>query len=232
MNGNHMKATIIDFIPFDVKTEHLYPLLKIKSGTTLAGRLDSLLEAAVKLARPKAAYTLSGVEHGDEGVVLIDDVGFKSKVLQVNLRDCRRAFPFVATCGVELDTWSKTFDNALELFWADTINMLALGVAMEALKKHINDFFETGMTSSMNPGSLSDWPLNEQHKLFSLLGESIGAIGVRLTQNAMMVPLKSVSGIEFESGEKFYNCQLCPREKCPGRRAPYDEHLFSVKYKS
>lgn len=82
----------------------------------------------------------------------------------------------------------------------------------------------------MNPGSLEDWPLREQHNLFSLLGDSCEAIGVRLTKSAMMVPLKSMSGIEFESGEKFFNCQLCPREKCPGRRAPYDAQLYAAKY--
>ncbi len=225
-----MKTIIIDNIPLDIRAEQLYPVLKIQSNSTLAGRLDLLLQAAVKHARPKVAYKLSAVEHEDDHTVLLDKVYFRSKVLQVNLRDCRRAFPFVATCGLELDIWSKTITNTLESFWADTINMLALGIALSAFKKQITEQFKTSTTSTMNPGSLEDWPLSEQHNLFSLLGQSCDTIGVRLTQKALMVPLKSVSGIEFESGEKFYNCRLCPREKCPGRRAAYDEHLFEMKY--
>jgi hypothetical protein len=226
-----LKTVIIDNIPFDVHAEHLYPILKVASGSTLAGRVDALLGAAVKIARPKVAYKLSAVEHGDGGVVILDGLRFQSKVLQVNLRDCRRVFPFVATCGMELQNWSQTIDARLEAFWADTIQLLALGVALEAFKKKIHGLFATGTTSTMNPGSLADWPIGEQYKLFTLLGDSTGAIGVHLTQSALMVPLKSASGIEFESGEKFYNCQLCPRDECPGRRAPYDDHLLAEKYK-
>jgi len=227
-----MKTVIIDNIPLDIRAEQLYPILKIQSSSTLARRMDSLLQAAVKHGRPKVAYKLSAVEHEDDHTVLLDKVYFRSKVLQVNLRDCRRAFPFVATCGLELDIWSKTITNTLESFWADTINMLALGIALSAFKKQIAEQFKTSTTSTMNPGSLEDWPLSEQHNLFELLGQACGTIGVRLTQNALMVPLKSVSGIEFESGENFYNCRLCPREKCPGRRAAYDEHLFKMKYET
>jgi hypothetical protein len=225
-----MKTIIIDNIPLDIRTEQLCPIVRIQSNSTLAERLDSLLRAAVKHARPKVAYKLSAVEHEDDHAVLLDSVRFHSKVLQVNLKKCRRAFPFVATSGLELDAWSKTITNTLESFWADTINMLALGLALESFKKEIAKRFKTSTTSTMNPGSLEDWPLSEQHNLFLLLGQSCDAIGVRLTPNALMVPLKSVSGIEFESGEKFYNCQLCPREKCPGRRAAYDEHLYGTKY--
>jgi hypothetical protein len=40
-----------------------------------------------------------------------------------------------------------------------------------------------------------------------------------------MVPLKSASGIYFPNETEFENCQLCPMEKCIGRRAPYDPDL-------
>jgi hypothetical protein len=224
-------VAIIDDIHLDIQPDHLYPLLKIASDSSLARRVDTLLETAIKIARPKVAYKLSAVERGNAGVVMLDGVLFQSTVLDVNLRDCRRAFPFVATCGTELEAWSKTIGSALESFWADTIQLLALGKALDVFKNQIHDLFETGTTSTMNPGSLADWPLAEQFKLFGLLGDSTHAIGVQLSQNAIMSPIKSASGIEFESGEKFYNCQLCPRDQCPGRQAPYDAHLKTEKYK-
>jgi hypothetical protein len=226
-----LNVTIIDNISIDIPPEHLYPLLKVVPGSALAGRVDAVLKTAIKIARPKVAYRLSAVEHGDAGVVMLDGAAFQSNVLDVNLRDCRRAFPFVATCGMELEAWSKTIGNTLESFWADTIQLLALGKALEVFKKQIHDRFKTGTTSTMNPGSLADWPLAEQFKLFGLLGDSAEAIGVGLSQSAIMSPLKSASGIEFESGEKFYNCQLCPRDECPGRQAPYDAHLMAEKYR-
>lgn len=225
-----MDTTIIENIAFDIEAKQLYPILKIKSDSKYAQRLDILLTSAIDIARPKVTYKLAAVERSVDDSVIVDGVRLRSRVMQVNLQDCRRAFPFVATCGMELEKWSRTLTDTLEIFWADTINLMALGTALEAFKRHMAATFETGMTSTMNPGSLEDWPLSEQHKIFSILGKASGTIGVQLNENSMMVPLKSVSGIEFESGEKFHSCQLCPRDKCPSRRAPYDEHLYIDKY--
>jgi hypothetical protein len=226
-----MEAIVLDSISFDLNAEHVYPLLKIKPESRYAKRLDVLLADAAAIARPKAACRLASVEHTNDAV-RVDGLLLQSRVVQVNLQDCRRVFPFMATCGTELEAWSQTFKDTLSSFWADTLNMLALGIALCALENHLKERFGTGVTSTMNPGSLADWPLAEQHKIFSLLGDACTKIGVRLTENTMMVPVKSVSGLMYESGEKFYNCQLCPRKKCPGRRAPYDEHLYDARYRS
>jgi hypothetical protein len=83
----------------------------------------------------------------------------------------------------------------------------------------------------MNPGSLPDWPLSEQKPLFTLLGGGPTTIGVQLKDSFLMVPVKSVSGIWFPTEEKFESCQLCQREKGPGRRAPFDSGLFERKYR-
>ena len=72
----------------------------------------------------------------------------------------------------------------------------------------------------MNPGPLKDWPLGEQRQLFFLFGDVKQAIGVELTESFLMYPVKSVSGIIFPTEVNYENCQLCPRENCPGRRAP------------
>ena len=89
----------------------------------------------------------------------------------------------------------------------------------------------SGKLSRMNPGSLPDWPLSEQKPLFAVLGEGPAKIGVQLKDSFLMVPVKTVSGIFFPAEEKFESCQLCPREKCPGRRAPYDPELYDRKYR-
>ena len=78
----------------------------------------------------------------------------------------------------------------------------------------------------MNPGSLPDWPITEQAKLFSLLGDVKALIGVTLTESMLMLPTKSVSGVYFETERNFENCELCARENCPGRRKPFDEAKY------
>jgi hypothetical protein len=78
---------------------------------------------------------------------------------------------------------------------------------------------------------LTNWPLSEQGALFALLGDPHEAIGVRLTDSYLMVPTKSVSGIRFPTEQSFESCQLCPRERCPGRKAPYDSGLYDRRYR-
>jgi hypothetical protein len=57
-------------------------------------------------------------------------------------------------------------------------------------------------------------------------------IGVRLLDSMLMLPSQTVSGLLFETESDYVNCQLCPREHCPNRRAPFDVGLLQEKYAS
>ena len=103
---------------------------------------------------------------------------------------------------------------------------MALRAASAHAREYISSTYRPGDTSSMSPGSLSDWPITQQRQLFSLLGDVRGAIGVELTDSFLMVPIKSLSAMIFPTEANFESCRLCQREDCPGRRAPYDEHLW------
>jgi hypothetical protein len=41
----------------------------------------------------------------------------------------------------------------------------------------------------------------------------------------LMIPRKSISGICFPTEVTFLSCQLCPRKRCPSRKAAYDEKI-------
>ena len=61
-----------------------------------------------------------------------------------------------------------------------------------------------------------------QKELFEILGgpEFVrDAIGVTYSDSWLMTPTKSMSGILFESETVYENCQHCPLERCPNRRA-------------
>jgi len=77
----------------------------------------------------------------------------------------------------------------------------------------------------MAPGSLVDWPIEEQAPLFKLLGDVENSIGVKLTDSLLMLPAKSISGIYFPTEVSFFSCQLCPRQRCESRKAKYDPGL-------
>ena len=221
----------LDAIAFEVDERDALTAMGMDAQAPFASEALGLLRDALPIARPKGVYKFATVDPVDDRTVALDGVRFSSRVLRVNLEGRRRAFPFVATCGAELEAWSRAHTrDPMHQFWADAIKELALRCAIEALGKHLVERFRPGERAMMNPGSLEDWPLSEQPRLFSLFGDHIEKIGVRLTESLLMMPVKSVSGVWFETESGFVNCQLCPRADCPNRRAAFDPHAFGRDY--
>lgn len=226
-----METTILKNIPFNVDVIKLREKLRIKENTSYVSKLEELINDAKKVANLKAMYKLVYIEEKGEDYVVIDGIKFVSKILRINLDKVNRAFAFVATCGQELEEWSEKKTDFLEQFWADAIKEEALRCAITELNVDLKEKYQLGNTGEMNPGSLGDWPISEQKDLFELLGDTEELVGVKLKPSFLMAPVKSVSGIIFASETNYKNCQLCPREKCPSRKAPYDEELLKSKYK-
>lgn len=223
--------TVLADIPFHVDFVQFLEEIQVEAESAFAEEARRLAREAGTAARPKGVYTLANVELIDEHTVALDGVRFESRVLRVNLDGLYRAFPFVATCGMELEEWSHGAGDLLERFWAGAIKEMALRTAVEAVERHLAASYHPGERAMMNPGSLEDWPLTQQRPLFSLFGGACAQIGVSLSESFLMSPIKSISGIWFETSKGFRNCQLCPREQCPNRRAPYDPHLFDSAYR-
>lgn len=225
-----MDTVVLDDIPFQPKFERIAKKLRVKEGSANAEELRRLLEEAQVVARPRALYRVAYVSSRTDESVSLDGQTFKSRVLRVNLADVHRVFPYVATCGMELHEWKSSIDDMLQGYYADTINEAALSAARQALKTHLIEQYALGRTATMSPGSLEDWPIRQQRPLFALLSDPEEAIGVRLSESMLMIPSKSVSGIRFPTEENFESCQLCPREGCPSRKAPYDKDLYEKKF--
>jgi len=226
-----MNRVILDRIPFEVDAQGLSELLRIRPGSRSHAEFLPILEEAQATASPKAAFAVASASPSGEDTVDIGGVRFTSRVLHVNLEKAGVVFPFAATCGAELEEWSKGMKGALRSFWADSIMLMALGCAVSHMNAYLKKRTGSGELSSMNPGSLADWPIEQQEPLFALLGDAARAIGVSLTDRMVIRPLKSVSGILFVSEEGFVNCALCPREGCPSRRAGYDPDLYTSMFK-
>jgi len=73
------------------------------------------------------------------------------------------------------------------------------------------------ITNRYSPGYCG-WTVSEQHKLFRLLPDNF--CGIRLTESALMDPVKSISGI-IGIGESVrynpYRCSLCDMKNCAYR---------------
>ena len=225
-----MTNYILDHIPFHIDLPALLKVAHLKENSPLGDDFMQMATQVLAIANPRVLYKVSLVEPDGEQAVNIDGEHFTSRVLRVNLGDGHRVFPFLATCGAELAAWAEPFDDLLESFWAELLMEHALYTAIQFFEAHLTEHYQPGALATMNPGSLPDWPLTEQVPLFSLLGDTRQQVGVHLSDSMLMVPVKSVSGILFSTEAGYANCQLCPRQACPNRRAPYDEMLYARKY--
>lgn len=225
-----METHIFDEIDFNPTEKRVFKKLRIKKGSSNGALISDMLEHAKKIGRPKAIYALAGIDDIDKNGVVLDGVRINSRILAVNLQSVNRAFPYLVTGGRELYNWKESQDDMLGKYYADEISQQALQSAKKYLLDHLKDTYLLGKTSSMNPGSLDDWPLTGQIDLFRLLGNRADAIGVELTDSMLMIPNRTVSGIRFVSEEGYSNCELCPRDNCSHRGKPYNPELLNLKY--
>jgi hypothetical protein len=185
-------------------------------------RARDLIESTWPAIEPKAAYKACPITYRHRDGVRLEQIYLKSRVLRQQMGQSELAFPYVVTIGNKLEEKIRTSDDLLEQYYLDTIGNFVLSSLLVEMEDHLQSRYGFKCLSSMAPGSLEDWPLEEQGPLFSILGDVEGAIGVRLTKAFLMIPMKSESGVFFSTIEKFYSCRLCPRKDCANRKAGYD----------
>jgi hypothetical protein len=220
---------VIDRIPVALDPAAVAERLRHNPARAAAIDLDGLLARARSLIRLRAVTGISFTGAKTEDTVVIDGVTFHSRVLRTNLDRAQKVFPFVITAGPELEHAASSSGDLLQQYYLEEMANLALENGAAWLRDRLGARWGFTALASMDPGSLEDWPITEQPKLFSLLGDTERLIGVRLTDSMLMLPRKSMSGIFFPSEEGFTSCQLCERAACPGRRAPHDPAL-AVEY--
>jgi len=210
---------ILGPIPIDLNLDMVQTKLRTPDRESVA----RLMQEALALAEARAVATVAYVEEKGDDQVVIGGQRFKSRVLRKNLDDIGRVFPAVITIGSRLEERAARSADMLTHYCLDMIGNLILAEARSQLIQSLCRRYALDGLSWMSPGSLEDWPIEEQRPLFGLLGEAPGAIGVQLTASLLMLPLKSVSGIFFPAASTFFSCRLCPRERCNSRKAHYDE---------
>ena len=215
-------------ISFDLDPPVLLELVHISPDSDDAQEFGQLLRLARQIGKPKALYTEVYVEnHGNDSVSL-NGITFTSTMLRDNLSNVDRVFPFVVTCGREMDMVFEFDGNILKQFWWDAIKTSLLMSAHHYLLGVLLHKYQLKKIASMSPGSgdVNVWPIEQQRELFTLLGDVRGQIGVELTDSCLMVPNKTVSGIFFPTERDFRTCQVCHRISCPNRSAPFDQELW------
>lgn len=213
---------MLENIPVALDMPALAAKLGVKPGQAkFEKKLDDLASIVREKARPKAVARLCSFEVVDDDHVKVEGVTLTSPLLREKLSGLNRVFAFVSTEGLELSAWAETLESSLDLVFAGVLREAVCKSYQALLEKEIETKFGIPQVSCMNPGSLPVWPIEQQVELFKTLDPYAGRIGVTLLPSYLMHPAYSVSGIYFQTDTKFYNCELCPREVCPNRKAPF-----------
>ncbi len=199
--------------------------LRLNKDKYSSSDIQELIETVESLILPRACYDVVYISEKGKDKVKIDGVTFSSRVLRKNLDKVERIFPYIITIGKPLEDKASSSNDLLRQYYLENIGDMVLRLSKQHLEKHLKRHYGLEKLSSMSPGSLKDWPITEQKPLFSLFRAEKGQIGVKLTEHMLMIPRKSISGIYFPTEVTFFSCQLCQRERCPSRKAPYDDDL-------
>jgi hypothetical protein len=224
------KMVIMENIPFVLEEEKIIGRMHMRgSGHRFADNLRELIAIVTPVARPKAMYKISCVANKEADSVEIDGIKFGGRLIRLNLDQVDTVFPYVATCGREVETIEVPARDILKRHCLEAIKLTLVITASMHLQKHINQHYAAGELSNMSPGEIESWPVTQQKELFSVLGDVEGGIGVKLTPGGLMMPIKSRSGLHYTNEVKFISCLICTQKRCPGRQAAYNPEL-AAKY--
>ncbi len=203
-------------VPTDFSAEEFSALCRIRTDSSAFEALEDALPAIRRYGAPKAIIKWAGVDRVEGDLTTIEGVTFRSKVVADKLRDTPRVFLSVVTAGDGLER-SGLFDDDPFL---NTYDGALLFHASGYMIRYMKEKFGFDGSSTLNPGSLPDWPIRNNFALFDIIG-NVDEIGVSLNASGYIKPWNSGSHIHF-SGDGYQNCSLCRKYDCVGRRARFD----------
>jgi hypothetical protein len=218
---------ILDDMPVHLDVLSVMKTIKSSGANKrIETELHELIEIVLPVARPRVMYKVAQVTMVDGKRLGINGFEFTHHVPSLNFSLGERVFPYVATCGLEIEA-IKFPDDIMKDYCLNLLkNVILMQVAVKFFEDHLKQTCMLEEVSRIGPGEAMG-STAQQAQLFALLGDVEGAIGVKLSAHNMMVPEKSSSGIYFETAVKIESCQLCPNQ-CHARRAPYDPELFKT----
>ncbi|MGQ9542548.1 MAG: vitamin B12 dependent-methionine synthase activation domain-containing protein [Candidatus Bathyarchaeia archaeon] len=205
-------------------------VLNFKSIGRIADKvrnLDSLIEDCNSLIKPTLLYEYVKVEEVKfEGVLLRGNIMFISSKLSEQLKCVGEIAAYIITIGPDLErrVTELSSNRILDSWILDNLGTYSLRLLSKTLEDMIRMEKGWRVLSRFNPGSTPTWELCQQEALFKIFSKRRveEEVGVRLTENFVMIPRKSSSGIIAHTESKYHNCQDC-RKICEHRQAPYVE---------
>ena len=219
------QAVVLKDIPFNLKKDDVIKQLNLRKDSerikTIVGELTELVNIH---AVPKAIYKRS-VASNEGRDIRVDGVELISWVPTLVFRPDELVYPYVATCGLEIDLVQIPKTDFMKHYIMNQIKQILLFFTSEYLQNHLIQAYKLKQVTHIGPGEALG-PTSQQKQLFDIIGDVEGEIGVRLSDHNLMIPEKSSSGILFETAVRLERCQLCPDAKCEARRTAYEPKIL------
>ena len=194
---------LLDPLPLQVSRPLVLLRLGYRSAAQVpektARRLDEVLGMAEPLLRPRAIWATFEVDRPDpDRVVLGGALRSASRSLNERLEGCGVAALFAATIGAALEDKVRELHESGDLsraLLADAYGSsaaIALGMAVEEVVSRKFKTIGLGAGKRYAPG-YGDFELASQEALLRLV--SAERIGIVLTEDSLMIPAKSISGV-------------------------------------
>jgi hypothetical protein len=156
----------------------------------------------------------------NETIQIENQLFFPGKIVVTQLKDATQLAVFVCTAGSDISDFSKQKASEGDEMMAYVLDVIgsvtvdkAAGKLLEKILEEVNNS-GLNITDPFSPG-YCNWSVAEQHKLFPLLPQ--GICGIKLSESALMHPIKSVSGITGigkHCKQMGYQCNWCSHREC------------------
>ena len=189
--------------------------------------IDEILIESEEISSIKAQYDFfNNIRFVDEDKsLIINGLSFQvKKIVFSQIKKSDSVAIFLCTAGKEFGIRSRNAMQERDLLRGYIYDIVGSEIVESAADLMQNELRKGVMSSGKkitnrySPGYCG-WDVAEQHKLFQLVPNNF--CGIRLTESALMDPVKSVSGI-IGIGEnvKFnpYTCGMCDIKDCSYRK--------------
>jgi hypothetical protein len=219
-----------DFKDLKINTLQIESILGYKEGedreivTTL---IEEIINESKDFYNIKAEYIIYNIIEfiNSDKSIEINKINFQvNKIVFGKLKKSDSIAVILCTAGEEIGLRSRKLmreGDLLKGYIYDIVGSVIVEAAADLIQAELKkNVISSGkkITNSYSPGYCG-WYVAEQHKLFQLVPDNF--CGIRLTDSALMDPVKSMSGI-IGIGESVkynpYTCSLCDMKDCTYRR--------------
>lgn len=131
---------VLNSIPVELDLESVLRKLQIRNmNREVENNIQELLDKSRSVVKPKALHDVSSVSNRDGDSLEIGGVRFASRVLRINLAKVETVFPYVVTCGREIDAIEIQHHDITKYYFLDQIKEMVLRMALNYLHDHLKE---------------------------------------------------------------------------------------------